>query len=394
MGDLKLERGARLLHIGPPKTGTTTVQGAFHQARKRLAEHGVVYAGGARRQPSWAALAITGNGTKLVGYRPATMSDWTSLVDEVAAAGDQRVVVSSEFFADADDDTARRVVTELGGERVHVVVTLRPLTSIIVSQWQQYLQNGLRTSYDKWLDAMFNKPPSSSLTPTFWQRHRHDRLVERWAAEVGTDNVTVVVADESDPRMLVDTFESLLGLPSGFLVPERELTNRSLTRGEAEMVRLLNVEFRREGWPETVYGRMLRSGAILQMKTAHRPRPGEPMITTPRWAQERATEIGAEAAAKIEAMGVRIVGDIHSLGLPPARTPDDAEDDAAQLPMLSAESAAQAILGTITASGALSPSPPPRRVKDRAVREVDARNLARILTRRGQRRLRKILHRK
>ena len=39
--DLTLEAGARLLHIGPHKTGTTAIQGAFDLARGRLAEHGV-----------------------------------------------------------------------------------------------------------------------------------------------------------------------------------------------------------------------------------------------------------------------------------------------------------------------------------------------------------------
>src|SRR5256885_691903 len=40
--DLTLAAGARLLHIGPHKTGTTAIQGAFYLARGRLAAHGVV----------------------------------------------------------------------------------------------------------------------------------------------------------------------------------------------------------------------------------------------------------------------------------------------------------------------------------------------------------------
>ena len=55
--------------------------------------------------------------------------------------------LSSEFFAEADDATARRVIADLGGARVHVVVTLRSLTRILPSQWQQYLQNGFDFRY-------------------------------------------------------------------------------------------------------------------------------------------------------------------------------------------------------------------------------------------------------
>lgn len=43
--DRALRVGEKLVHIGPFKTGTTVVQGAFHSARDRLAEHDVLYAG-------------------------------------------------------------------------------------------------------------------------------------------------------------------------------------------------------------------------------------------------------------------------------------------------------------------------------------------------------------
>jgi hypothetical protein len=90
-------------------------------------------------------------------------------------------VLSSEFFAEADDATARRVIADLGGARVHVVVTLRSLTRILPSQWQQYLQNGFDFRYLEWLEGILSEPPQTP-TPGFWRRHRHDALVTRWAA--------------------------------------------------------------------------------------------------------------------------------------------------------------------------------------------------------------------
>lgn len=377
MQDLALNDGVRLLHIGPHKTGTTTIQGAFHLAREALAEHGVEY-GGPGRQPVWAVLAVTGH-KELYGERPPRPTDWTRLVDDVAAAGDRRVLVSSEFFADADDEAARRVVAELGGSRAHVVVTLRPLARIAASQWQQYVQNGLRLPLDKWLDAIFNKPAHKAPTPTFWQRHRHDELVERWASAVGPENLTVVIADDAEPMMLVHAFEDLLGLPTGILVPEAETTNRSLTYGEAEMLRLLNVEFKQQEWPPAVYARLLRYGSVLQMKAEHKPLPFEPRITLPPWAAERAATIGAEMAGKIGALGVRIVGDLSSLG----RMPSNAADVPAE-PVLSPEAAAQAVIGAILASGATDPQS--LRLEARPVHEVEASNLVRVLARRIRRR--------
>src|SRR5436190_417518 len=157
MAAVLLEPGSRLLHIGPHKTGTTAIQGALHPARERLAAEGVVYPGRGR-QPLWPILAVTGQPALLGGPRPE-ISYWDNLVREIRAAGDQRVVLSSEFFAEADDATARRVIADLGGARVHVVVTLRSLTRILPSQWQQYLQNGFHFRYLEWLEGILSDPP-------------------------------------------------------------------------------------------------------------------------------------------------------------------------------------------------------------------------------------------
>lgn len=386
--DLLLPVGSRLVHIGPHKTGTTTVQGAFYLARERLAEHDVVYAAAGGRAPMQAALAVTGK-KEMWGEPPPGTRHWDALVDEVAGGGDRRVVVSTEFFADGDDESAHRVVEGLGGSRVHVVVTLRPLTKILPSQWQQYVQNGLRTPYDEWLHDMFDRPPYRHPTPTFWGRHRHDRVVERWTAAAGRDHLTVVVVDESDPQSLLRTFESMLGLPARFLVPEHQQANRSLTLGEAELVRLLNEAVKSLDLPKTTYAKFVRYGAVQQMKATHQPAPDEPRITTPRWALEKAAELGAEMATKISALGVRIVGDVSTLQQMPGEASIADDDAAPQASTLAVASAAQAVLGAIQA-GTSSPTPPQPKP---SVDQVDAASLARILLRRARRRARRMASR-
>jgi hypothetical protein len=380
--DLLLEAGTRLLHIGPHKTGTTAVQGAFYLARGRLAAHGVVYAG-ADRQPMRATLAVTGRPPMLGESRP-DMAHWDKLVRDIRGAGDQRVVISSEFFADGDDAAARRVVADLGGPRVHVVVTLRPLARVMPSQWQQFLQNGLCTPYLEYLDRILRQPDQPTLR--FWQRHRHDKLIARWVAAVGAPNVTVIVADESDRLALLRTFESLLGLPAGFLVPEDDVVNRSLTLAEAEVVRLLNEEFKRREWPGASYARFMRYGAVKQMKV-RQPLPGEPQITTPAWARERVAEISAEMTRNIAGLGVRVVGDISALSGSPPGPPDAGADAGPAAPLIPAEAAAQAVLGAILAGGMADQLA----AADRLVRDVPARNLAGVLVSRGGQRIRRTL---
>jgi hypothetical protein len=384
-----------LLHVGPYKTGTTALQGAFHTGRERLAELGVHYAG-AGRQPMLAALAMTGRPGRR-GDPAASKRHWQDLCDDVRAARGKRIVVSSEFFSDASPEAAAQVVEGLGGDRVHVVVTLRPLGKLMPSQWQQYVQNGLRMRYSDWLDHMFNKPPYDKPTPTFWNRHDQANQVARWTQVVGPDRVTVVALDEADRGMLLRTFEAMLDLPTETLVPDN-VSNRSLTLGEVEVVRLLNEEFRRRKWGDDLYGRFVRTGIAKKMLTQRRPQPGEPAITTPKWAQERAAERGAAAGAAITASGVNVIGDLASLGTV-VRTESDDEEPPLD-PPLPASAAAIALVGTIIASRKAvwpnkkaddaAPVQVTRAIvdlEDETLESIDTVTLAKVLAARVRRRL-------
>jgi hypothetical protein len=346
--DLVLPDGAVLLHVGPHKTGTTAIQGALFQARGAMAKLGVVYPGRGR-QHQMAALALTGN-NGLRGDRPATLEDWDLLVGEVNAARDQRVIVSSEFFDECTDEIARTVVDAFDADRVHVVVTLRPVAKILPSAWQQYVRNGLRRSYEEWLGGMLNEPPYEAPTPSFWRRHHHDVLVERWVKTVGPDRVVVVVLDERNPDSLMRTFEQFLTLPTGMLEPEVGWDNRSLTAAETELIRSINLEYHNRKWAPTIYNNVVRLGLIKQMQR-RKPEPDEPGIVTPAWGIERANEIAAEAAERIKATGAHIVGDLAWLS---AVAPKDG-DDAPPLPMTAAT---EAIVGAIIGTGVVTRKPP------------------------------------
>jgi hypothetical protein len=384
----QLPPGARLLHIGPHKTGSSAIQGALHAARERLATQGVIYPGRGR-QTLWPILAVTGQ-PPLRGEPSPDIAWWDRLARDIRTAGDQRVVLSSEFFAEADDATAARVVADLG-PGVHVVVTLRPLIRIMPSQWQQYIQNGYRFGYMEWLEGILSDPPRTP-TPGFWRRHRHDELVARWADVAGVSNVTVIALDETERLMLLRTFESLLGLSGGFLVPEQRAANRSLTQAEAELVLRLNEEFSHREWPDRSYARFMRYGVLEQMKTARQPPAGEPAIATPAWAAARAAEISAEMAGNIKRLGVHIVGDVEALGAPPiagtaAGTVAGPATGLDAPPSIALEAAVQAIAGACAAGGAGGlPT-------EDLVRGVAASSLAKVLINRGKRRVLRALPR-
>lgn len=341
-----LASDAVVLHIGPHKTGTTAIQGALFLARERLGEHGAVYAGPGR-QPYLAALYATSRSGRRGDPTPK-QKHWDQLCHDARKASGDRFVISSERFAAASDDAIPTIVAGLGGKRVHVIVTLRPLAKILPSQWQQYVQNGVRLTYAEWLHHVFEDPPFTQPTGDFWVRHSHGELVRRWSAAVGTKNITVIVVDDEDHDMLTRSFETLLDLPSGFLVPETNRTNRSLTYGETEIIRQLNVETGKRKWSDGDYRHFIRRGVTIELKN-RTPKPDEVAIATPQWAADRAASASATAAAQLRALGVMVLGDLDQLTrLPRALTTDaPGEEPEVNVP---ATAATAGIVGAISAA--------------------------------------------
>jgi hypothetical protein len=349
-----LPADAVVLHIGPQKTGTTAIQGAMHAGRDRLAEHNIRYAGDGPH-PREAVAAGVGKRERS-GLRPSP-KEWKALVAEVAAASSQRVIVSSETFADADDEAIASSVAALGGDRAHVVITVRPVVSMLPSAWQQYVRNGLVEAYDDWLHGVLDDPENARSTPSFWRRHRTYDLVEHWASVVGIERITVVAPDPADPLALLHGFESLLDLPTGTLELQSDRSNRSLTYGEIELVRALNQEFHDRGWYDAHYNRLIRRGAVDRMRLSHTPSATEAPITTPQWAVTAAAAIGGSVGERLRQTGVRVIGSLDNLAAPPKSTalirPDDAELGA---PLLASDAAAHAVMGAIL-RGDLATSP-------------------------------------
>ncbi|QBI56245.1 hypothetical protein [Streptomonospora litoralis] len=399
----------RFLHIGPHKSGTTAIQGAFHLARPRLREQGLVYIG-ENRQPAGAAQQAAGL-PAMFGSSHGRDSYWRELLDEVEAADGLRPVISSEFFCMADDEAARRIVEDLGGSRVHVIVTLRPLAKILPAQWQQFIQAGQRRSYEEWLDDMFNHSPSGQSVRPFWRRHDHPALVNRWLDIVGAQNLTVIAVDDSDPGMLLRSFEEIVDLPDGFLAPDETQANRSLSYAEAEFFRRFNRAFLDEGLEELLYGRYIRRGLAPHLKYHYRPAREDAVIRTPAWAMERAAKLGAEAQTTLSGLGLRTMGDLAVLGA----VPENRVGTPSHGGSIPVEAAAHAVVGTLAeverrersrekaaekeaAAAARKAAAAAREKADKAAEKarrrdpdrlpnVSARRLARELLRRGVRKI-------
>lgn len=335
-----------LLHIGVHKTGTTAVQTSLANARDILDQWSVRYPGRlmAHRE---VASSVMGRplGWRTDGAKPPKPGLWDRTVAE-ARGYRGTTVVSSEFFAESPEETVRRIVSDVGAENLEVVVTLRNLGRILPSAWQQNLKSGFETPYLPWIQRMLFAEDDATRNTIFWRRHRHDELVERWAAAAGADRVTVVVVDDRVREGIFHHFEDLLALPRNTLFDRRgEVSNRSMTLAEAAFLRRLNVAVGgAAGWrayPNRVQAQMVK--ALVEGRT---PGPDEARLATPQWALDRAAEIAGQMTDRIEASGVRILGDPQVLR-ERLTGPEEAVDDVPELPI---DAAISTLLGALDAT--------------------------------------------
>lgn len=300
--------GGMLMHIGVHKTGTTAVQDALANCRPILGQWKVRYPGSgqAHRDIASAAMGVK-LGFRTDGVRPPQPALWDKFVAN-AHKYDGITVLSSEFLAQSPTEVAKRIAAKVGVERLHVAITVRSLSRILPSAWQQNLKSGYETGYADWLVRVLTMSPEEGRTTTFWSRHRHDLVVERWAHIVGADHVSVVVVDDSDRRAIYSHFEDLLGLPRDTLYARRVAANRSMTLAEAELLRRINTTLGgARGW--RAYTHHAHDNFIKGIVEGREPAGDEERLQTPQWALDIAAQKANEMVDRIESSGVRILGD-------------------------------------------------------------------------------------
>jgi hypothetical protein len=394
-----LPEGSMLLHIGPYKTGTTAIQQSLYKHRSDLVDHGVLYPGSGPRQrrASWAAVGRSPRGAAPVGP-----SAWQKMLDEVASSSATRFVVSSEDFTSADTEAVRGIVDDLGRDRVHVLMVIRALDRLLPSSWQQRVKSARETlTLDDWLREVLDRPDGWK-GRTFWKNQGVHELVERYAAHVPRERISILVADETDHTQQMRVFESLLGLPTGLLTPG-EHQNTSLSLERTEFLRRVNALADERGWNETLLRGLVHGGMLRDLRTLP-PEPGERRIPgLPTWSMEPVAALNVARAEHVRASGCRVIGDPAVLANPP-----QASEQVPPVEHISVAVAAAAVAGAVDAAGRRdAPSPTRRRptatavpraarnptseptTSARRVDRVPAGELVRELGRRARRRVRR-----
>jgi hypothetical protein len=343
----------RFMHIGAPKCGSTALQSWLDINRANLAAQGAHYVS---EGAHWIAPAKALVGAlDRVGGKPVPMREWERLVAAVRKAtpdsgSTARAIISSEWYAGASDDAVERAVRDLDGSRMHVLLFVRPLSSTLVSAWQQALKLGGKQSLQEWLTTIFDEPTSPTAERA-WGKHRYDLIAARWAKRIGGDRVSIVVLDPTNPESLFRTVEEIAGVVPGSASAAPSRMNQSLSPFESDVLLALNKEFYVRGGTLRGYRQgVLRTfdGYVDSVRT------GTPeKLRFPQSWEPRVAALNEEIAVGIERSGAQIVGDLTRF-----RTSNTHRDTVAETATRSAEvaSAAGMLYSLLVTTGIAQPT--------------------------------------
>lgn len=300
----------RLLHIGPQKTGSTTIQLALRRSGDLLREHDIAYFRGAGPDPRHAArqLAAVTEGRRPEGDLPA----WDDLVRQVRECPRSRALISDETYGKLQRRGVARVVRDLGAD-LHVVAFARRYDKYLPSQWQQRVKFTMPATYEEWLGAVLRGDDARLGR----YDHRivdtgHDtvRLVERWLEFIPPEQFTLVIGSETDRAWLFTVFEQMLRLPEGSLhqAGTRWAINSSMPLAATEFFRLTSAGMLDAGYTRREARARLRP--MLDWLLAHGGQvPGPKNPPLPDWAVPLIEDWSRQRVEGIRALPVRVLGD-------------------------------------------------------------------------------------
>jgi hypothetical protein len=310
------------LHIGLPKTGTTSVQDTLWDNRRALAPTGVHYPGYIVEAHYHATIDLQRERYH-EWLRPLSEGAWDRLVADIRA-WPATSVVSCELLATATPKEIERALSSLDFAEVHVVCTARDLARQVPSAWQEYIKTGHTITLPELLRAVRTGEPAET-SELFWDFQDLPQILRRWTSSLPPERVHVVTVPQAGPGVW-PRFASVIGVEPD-RITRRLRYNTSMGAVETELLRRLNgaLEMEWQHYVAVVRDQLARD--ILSL------RPGPRRITLPAddllWLRKRAYQFVDE----IRDAGYQVVGDLDEL-IPEEPVRDDGYSAPAEPEML------------------------------------------------------------
>lgn len=299
------------LHLGAPKTGTTSLQNIMWRNRELLAQAGVLYPGDRPEAHFQAAVELQGSRFRPDGSDEEIPGSWESLVAE-ARQWPGTVILSHELLCTAQEAEIDRALSDLAFAEVHLVCTARDLARQIPAVWQEDIKNRHMVSFTEFVGSISGSTqPAHWLSEVFWDFQDLPRVLGKWSRTIPPDRVHVVtVPPPGQPfSLLWQRFAELLGVDPEQFDTSGGPRNKSLGVAETELIHRLN---------QTLEGRLSRSDydSVVKHQLVTRifgSRKPETPLELPdqdqAWVHDRAKRLTADLANA----DYHVLGDLQDL---------------------------------------------------------------------------------
>jgi len=299
------------LHIGLPKTGTTTLQARFADNRDALRDAGVLYPF-VRPDAMFHAAVEVLNWFPRWGLDPSLLTGTWAEFCRRARQYDGRTLVSHEVFGRAQPRHIEKAMAEVGDLELHVVVTARDLSRQVTAVWQERVKNGHDYTFESFLDreGVERIAPGKRARSFFWREQDLTAVLKRWEQFVPAERIHVVTCPPpgGDPDELVRRFARVLDLDPTLLDSPRRGENSSLGAAQVDLLRRVNAALdgsidRRDY--SRVVKRFFAQSVLADFRTAR--------ATTPARLRDPLTKVTRAWVNDIRSHGWHVYGDLSDL---------------------------------------------------------------------------------
>jgi hypothetical protein len=309
------------LHLGPPKTGTTFVQGLLGDNAMALRQQQILVSVNQADHHDAANELLNTTGPR--GRRIPI-----GALDKLGHAitgfhGD--AVFSSERYSLLQAPEARRFQEAFATRQLHAVFTVRDPAALLPGRWQERVKNGGVESWGEFCRRVatqrgFLRAMIRIFAP-----------LEAWTEVLPADRIHIVTVPgaTADDTLLLERFCRVIGADMRQLTTDDgPRTNRSMDLVGTELVRRLNIEKGSGLSPHTRHSEI--KTFLAEEVLAGRSRASKPKVTREAFHAARAES--EDLTGMIRAGGYRIIGDLADLTTtkPPSpqdHTPQIASDD-------------------------------------------------------------------
>ena len=236
----------------------------------------------------------------------------------------ERVLISSEFLTGAKIEEIKKIKSSFPNFQIKVIFTLRSLSDMIPSYYQQSLKKGSVLTFLEWMNEKFFLP-SGNLNDDPKLMH-YARTISRWVQIFGNSNIYVLISDSTNHNILYQNFAQVINVSE--LPQAKNMTlNRSMTVREAEILRLINVAVK-DTWDWYSYSRIVRDGFVKRMtNTDNSSNRGASRYTVPIFMVDHIANIAERIISEIEMLDVVVLGDLSSISRSEKKIYPDLEMD-------------------------------------------------------------------